>query len=83
LLYNNIMIPQFKIWHMIQCKFLPSLKFCKGSALFLIPIELQIGRVINIDISPMDTKDDLNPFILKSVQVAPRKAQDHALGLTE
>ena len=58
------MIPQFKIWHMIQCKFLPSLKFCKGSALFLIPIELQFGRVFNIGKSPMDTKDELNPFIL-------------------
>ena len=53
-----------KIRHMIQCKFLPSLKFCKGSALFLIPIELQFGRVINIDKSPMDTKDELNPIIL-------------------
>ena len=58
------MIPQFKIWHMIQCKFLPSLKFCKGSALFLIPIELKFGRVINIEKSPTDIKDDLNPFIL-------------------
>ena len=58
------MLHRSKIGHMIQCKFLPSLKFCKGSALFLIPIELQFGRVINIDKSPMDTKDDLNPFIL-------------------
>ena len=49
---------------MIQCKFLPSLKFCKGSDLFLIKFELQFGRVINIDKSPMDTKDELNPFIL-------------------
>ena len=49
---------------MIQCKFLPSLKFCKGSALLLSPIELQFGRVINIDKSPMDTKDELNQFIL-------------------
>ena len=58
------MFHRSKIGHMIQCKFLPSLKFCKGSALFLIPIELQFGRVINIDKSPMDTKDELNPFIL-------------------
>ena len=49
---------------MIQRKFLPSLKFCKGSALFLISIELQFGRVINLDKSPMNTKDELNPFIL-------------------
>ena len=53
-----------KFWQMIQCKFLPSLKYCKGSALFLIPFELQFGRVINLDKSPMDTKDELNPFIL-------------------
>ena len=49
---------------MIQCKFLPSLKFCKGSALFLIPIEPQIGQVIKRDKSPMDTKDELNTIIL-------------------
>ena len=49
---------------MIQCKFLPSLKFCKGSALFLITIDLQFGTVINLDKPPLDTKYELNPFTL-------------------
>ena len=53
-----------KIWHMIQCKFLSSLKFGKGSALLLSPIELQFGRVFNIGKSQIYTKDKLNPCIL-------------------
>ena len=58
------MILQFQIGHMIQCKFLSSLKSCKGSALFLIPMELKFGRVINIVKSPMDAKYEFDPFIL-------------------
>ena len=58
------MFHRSKVGHMIQCKFLPSLKFCKGSALLLSPIELQFGRVFNIGKLPMDTKDELNTFTL-------------------
>ena len=63
------MLRRSKIGHMIQCKFLPSLKFCKGSALLLSPIELQFGRVFKIVKNPMDTKDVLNPFTLAACAI--------------
>ena len=46
------MILSSKLWHMIQCKFLPFLKFCKRSALFLIPMELQFGGWLTLINNP-------------------------------